>query len=244
MLTIAVCDDNPQFANILTKKIRHLCAFNLPDRIECKIAPEFGSANDVLRYLSKYSINILFLDIDMPQTSGFTLAKTLNEKYPDTVIIFVSAYENFVYSSFEFSPFRFLRKSHLEKELPITFQKVIEKCIIDSETLSFQSTEGEVILRVKDILYFEGEKNYYVIHCTSGVNYRCRGTVTAVENIVRKYDFFRIHSAFVINEEHVEFIDDKGFVHMKDGAVLSVSRRKVSDFKESYMNFIRRRVLK
>lgn len=242
MLTIAVCDDNPQFANILTKKIRQLCAYKLPDRIDCRIAPEFGSADEVLRYLAKYSINILFLDIDMPQTSGFSLAKVLNEKFPDTIIIFVSAYENFVYSSFEFSPFRFLRKSCLEKELPITFQKVIEKCIIDNETLAFKTTEGETILRLKDILYFESEKNYYTIHCLLGAEYRCRGTITAVEEMVAEYDFYRIHSAFVINEEHIEFIDNSDFVHMRGGALLSVSRRKVSDFKENYMKFIRRRL--
>lgn len=245
MLTIAVCDDNPQFAHILTQKIRHLCAHHLPDRIDCQIAPEFGSADEVLQYLSKFSINILFLDIDMPQTNGFHLAKVLNEKYPDTIIIFVSAYDNFVYKSFEFNPFRFLRKDYLEKELPVTLQKVIEKCTMNSETIIFQTTEGEILLRVKDILYFESEKNYYTVHCASGAVYHCRGTIASIEETTKKYDFFRIRSAYIINEEHVECMDDKtGIVQMKDGLVISISRRKVSDFKNSYMEFIRRRFTK
>ena len=71
MLTIAVCDDNPRFAHQLAAKLRELCALQLPDRIDCSIAPAFGSGEDVLRYLQDHIINILFLDIDMPEMNGF-----------------------------------------------------------------------------------------------------------------------------------------------------------------------------
>ena len=80
MLTIAVCDDNPQFANLLTKKIRELCAYHLPDRIDCRITPSFGSSEDVLRYINNHVINIMFLDIDMPKINGFEVLRTMREK--------------------------------------------------------------------------------------------------------------------------------------------------------------------
>ena len=175
MLTIAVCDDNPRFARQLMTKMRELCAYLLPDRIDCRIAPAFGSGEDVLRYMQNHTIDILFLDIDMPRMNGFRLASNLSENYPDTIIIFVSAYDDFVYSSFEYSPFRYLRKSHLEEELSITFKKVIEKYIYDSETMTFSTTEGELILRLRDIIYFEGAKNYYMIRMISDKIYRGRG---------------------------------------------------------------------
>ena len=127
MLTIAVCDDDPAFAYTLTQKLRELCAHYVPDHIDCQILPEFTSATEVLRYLSKYSIDILFLDIVMPQTNGFQLAGVLMERYPNTLILFVSAHDDFVYKSFAFNPFRFLRKEHLAKELPYALQKAVEK---------------------------------------------------------------------------------------------------------------------
>lgn len=240
MLTIAVCDDNPQFSKLLVTKLRQLCAYTLPERILCRVEHPFGSANEVLHYLSVRSINILFLDIDMPEISGFELAQTIKERCPETIIIFVSAYDNFVYSSFEYSPFRFLRKSHLEEELTVTFQKVIEKCILDDETLTFQTTEGEVILRLRDILYIEGDKNYFVIHSIT-TDYRCRGTMATAEKMTAPYDFFRIHSAFIINLEQVDCIDNMGFVRMKDGRALGISRRKIAAFRDAYMQFTRRR---
>ena len=209
--------------------------------IDCGIAHAFGSGEDVLRYLQDHIINILFLDIDMPEMNGFSLASSLRERYPDTIIIFVSAYDDFVYSSFEYAPFRFLRKSHLEEELPITFQKVIEKYMYDSEVMSFDTTDGEVMLRLRDILYFEGEKNYYAIKMLSNITYRCRGTMASIEERLKPYDFFRVHSAFIVNEEHIQSIHDKGDLTMKDGVTITVSRRKMAAFKEAYMQFTRRR---
>ena len=244
MITIAVCDDNPQFARLLKQHLQKLCAYNLPDRIDYTIAPVFGSGDDVVEYLQNNRIDILFLDIDMPHTDGFTLAKMLCDTYPDTIIIFVSSYEEFVYSSFEYCPFRFLRKGHLTQELDITFQKVIEKCILNNETLLFDTTDGEVILRIKDILYFEGQKNYYYIYTLSGKVYKCRGTMESVEKATEKYDFFRIHSAYVVNLEHIDTVNNKGSLTMKNSQNLSISLRRLLDFKNSYMQFIRRRVSK
>lgn len=243
MLTIAVCDDNPHFAMTLSKKLHELCAYNLSERIECQIAPTFNFADDVIGYLKYNPIDVLFLDIDMPKVSGFKLAEYLCEEYPDTVIIFVSSYEDFVYSSFEYCPFRFLRKSHLNQELPITFKKVIDKCLLDKETIAFDTTDGELLFRVKDIVYFEGQKNYFLIKTVSGNAYKCRGTLNSVEKTVEKYDFFRIHSSFIVNFEHIENVENES-VMMKNGQRINIGRNKIGLFKSSYMQFIRRRIAK
>ena len=244
MINIAVCDDNLQFAKLLLQHLKRLCAYKIPPRIDCRLTPAFSSGAEVLAYLKENSIDVLFLDIDMPETNGFELAKILCESHPDTVIVFVSSYEEFVYSSFEYCPFRFLRKSHLTEELDITFQKVIEKCVMNNETLLFYTTDGEVVLRVKDIILFEGQKNYYVIKTVSGKEYKCRGTMGSVESYAGKYDFFRIHSAYIVNFEHIESINNDGFIITKKGQRLSVSKKRASEFKNAYMQYIRRRISK
>ena len=152
MITIAVCDDNFQFAQLLKQYLQKLCTHSIPSRVDCRIAPIFNSGAEVLEYLQSNTIDILFLDIDMPHTNGFELAKILCDIYPSTIIIFVSSYEEFVYSSFEFCPFSFLRKAHLSKELDVTFQRVIEKCILSNEALSFDTTDGEILLRIKSTI--------------------------------------------------------------------------------------------
>ncbi|MBQ8392224.1 MAG: response regulator transcription factor [Clostridia bacterium] len=244
MINIAVCDDNMQFATLLTQHLKKLCAYKIPQRVDCRFAPTFSSAKDVLEYLKDNTIDVLFLDIDMPETNGFKLAEMLCESHPDTIIIFVSSYEEFVYSSFEYCPFRFLRKAHLTQELDITLQKVIEKCILNNETILFDTTDGDIVLRVRDIIFFEGQKNYYIINTVSGAQYKCRGTMESVEGLTSCYDFFRIHSAYVINHEHIESVNSNGYLVMKNKKILNISKRRMSAFKDAYMQFIRRRISK
>lgn len=241
MITIAVCDDNVQFAQLLRQHLQRLCAY-APGRLDLKVAPVFTSAKQVLDYLQESTIDVLFLDIDMPGTNGFELAKMLCEVYPDTVIIFVSSYEEFVYSSFEYCPFRFLRKAHLTQELDATFQKVIERCTINNETLLFETTEGEVLLRVADIMFFESQRNYFYIYVTSGKIYKCRGTIKHVEQLTKGYDFFKIHASYVVNLSHIDTTQKGEHLIMKNGKFLSISKKRASAFKDTYMQFIRRRI--
>ena len=240
MLTIAVCDDNLQFARRLVEKIRVMCATLLPERIICQVVAEFTTAEAVLAYLKNNDISILFLDIEIPKCNGFELAAQINIAYPDVIIIFVSAYDNFVYDSFSYSPFRFLRKSHLETELPEAFEKVIEKCIYNLDTMDFITTDGQATIRIKDILYIEGVKNYYIVHCKNK-DYKCRGTITSIEENTKKYNFFRIHAAYVVNMDNIEKTLNGCTIVMKNGDQLNISQRRYIDFKNSYMKFTRGR---
>jgi DNA-binding LytR/AlgR family response regulator len=180
----------------------------------------------------------------MPNMNGFQLATILQEQYPDTLIIFVSAYDNFVYSCFEYSPFSFLRKTKIEAELPSVIKRAVEKSIVNEETLIFHTIDGDISIRLKDILYFEGEKNYYVIYCASGKNLRCRGTITTVTEMTIKYDFFKIHPAFVINLTHVESVLAPNSIRMRNGITLYISRSNLTAFKQAYMQYTRRRLTK
>ena len=243
MWTIGICDDNPHFAMMLSQKIHELCSIRLSERIDCKVLPSFNSATTVQEYLKTRSINVLFLDIDMPGINGFQLAEHICAEHPDTVIVFVSAYEDFVYSSFMYSPFCFLRKSNLTQELPETFERIVKRCLLDKETLTFDTTDGEEILRIKDIVLFEGQKNYYVIKTTSGKLYKCRGTLGSAEEAVAKYDFFRVQSSYIINLEQIEKVDNDRIV-MRTGENIGISRRRHSEFKSAYLEYIRRRMIR
>lgn len=244
MIRIVICDDNPVFASALSDNITSLCAKIVPDELDCRVGPVFSSAELVLAYLEVNKINIIFLDIDMPRISGFDLAETISVKYPETLIIFVSAYDNFVYSSFAYSPFRFLRKSHLKDELHVALKKAIEKCMHNSIVMDFHSTDGMVSIRSDDIIYFECDKNYYTVFCNGGIKYKCRGTITALEEKCTDNNFFRIHSAYIVNLDHISRVLDNNYIIVSNGETIAISRRRQKEFKDAYMLFVRRRYSK
>ena len=239
MVSVAVCDDNLQFLKLLTSSLRNICAHQLPERIGCDTILQFNSCDDVLSYLENHVINILFLDINMPSKSGFDLAEVLRARYPDIIIIFVSSYDTFVYSSFVYSPFRFLRKSHLEAELPEAFLRAVDTYLNRGRTLSLSTVDGDVTLRVDDILSIESERNYYLVHCAD-ITYRCRGTLTEAEELTKDFDFCRIHAAYIINLANIEKILSASSVQIKGGMVIPVSQRRAGAFREAYMKYTRK----
>lgn len=243
MLKIAVCDDNIQFAQILVEKIRTLCATTVSERILCEIVTAFTTADSVVDYLKDNTIDLLFLDIEMPGRHGFSLAKELNKLYPDIVIVFVSAHNKYVFKSFDFSPLCFLRKNKLEEELPSAFKRAIEKCMYSKDTLDFSTTDGDITLRISDIIYIESQKNYFMIHCKHDT-FKCRGTISKIEQLVKDYDFCRIHAAYLVNFTNLSRQNNENTILMTNGDILPISQRRYSTFKNDYQKFIRRRNIK
>lgn len=241
MIVFAVCDDDTAFAELMTRSLRKLFV-SLPDEIECSVHT-FFSANQVLRYVEQNPIHVLLLDIDMPDKNGFELAEVLQKKSPSTIIVFVSAYDNFVYDSFQYNPFCFLRKEHLRSELSRTVQRVLEKYLSSNETMIFSTVDGDINLRIDDIVYIESVKNYFEIHSAEKKVFRCRGTLASIEEELQKHNFYRTHTAFLINMINIRSVGANRMIELTDGSAFSVSLRKWKGFHEAYMEFSRKRVV-
>lgn len=240
MLTIAVCDDNIQFARTLANRIRKLCATMVPEKIRCDVISAFSDANDVLQYLDANPLALLFLDIDLPGRSGFSLAEELRKSYPELIIVFVSSYDNLVFRSFDYSPLSFLRKSHLESELAPAFSRAIDKYIYAQDSVDFSTTTGNASVRIKDIIYIESQKNYFHICCTNE-SHKCRGTLSQAEQILHDFDFCKIHAAYLVNLANVDRLNNDTTISMSNGIKLNISQRRYTEFKNCYANYLRRR---
>ncbi|MBP0990869.1 MAG: response regulator transcription factor [Oscillospiraceae bacterium] len=240
MLTIAICDDNLHFADTMRKRIYDLCVKYVPEKVDCRVLGVFTSGVELKEFMKDTPVSILFLDIDMPGMSGFELAKNICDDHQETIIIFVSSLDDFVYSSLEYSPFRFLRKSRLNEELQDCFIKVIDKCTSDNESAVFNTVKGDQVIRFKDIVFIENDANYYVVHTGDGTLYKCRGSLNDAENLLSNHDFFRIQQSYLVNFEQIKTVDGKD-VLTKTGERLAISRRCINDFKTAYLKYSRRR---
>lgn len=242
MLNFVVCDDDIMFLERFTKKLKDKVV-GLPEDIEGYVY-SFNNAEQVLKFIKTKPVHILFLDIDMKGMNGFELARELQNQSQETLVIFVSAYDNFVYSSFKFSPFDYIRKSHFVDEFPVVFENAVKKFFMDNETVLFKSVDGDVNIKVRDIIYIESKKNYYDICCGKNTVFRCRGTMSSAENILSPYDFYRIHTAFLVNMENIKISGANRQIVMTDGTEFYVSVRKYGGFKNAYLEFSRRRIVK
>ena len=239
MIRIVFCDDNAAYLESLIAYVRQECTALFGTEQDVSIGPIFDNGPAVLQYIDKNHVDALFLDIDMPEMSGFDVAKTVCEEYPDIKIVFVSAYDNFVYSSFEYYPFAFLRKSHLAEEFPKIFSRLAEKLIKSDHQIRLVTTEGIKSVDSNSILYVESERNYCTVHLIYGTKYFCRSTLTSFEKEIAGGDFFRIHAAFIVNLEHVERIMEDSTVLVQN-QILPIAQKRAKEFKKAYMDYVRR----
>lgn len=244
MIQIAICDDQPIHMRRLAQMIRDICARKIPDEFDCQTYEGFYSAEDIIKYLKKNTINILFLDIELDGMNGFELAALLNREFPEIIIIFVSAYENYVYSAFEYAPFRFLRKSHLNEELESALVAAVSNMMSKNKTIVLNTSDGKFETRLADIIYFESEKNYLIARLVGNMTYRFRNTVSGISDQLKNDDFYKIHQAFVINLANIKRISGYSDVIMCNGETLPISSRNASGFKKAYMDFTNRRFTK
>ena len=224
--------------------IQDICAYKVPEKFDCRTYEGFYSAECIIDYLKKHVINILFLDIELEGMSGFELAAVLNREFPDIIIIFVSAYENFVYSAFKYTPFRFLRKSCLEDELESALLDAIDSLTSKNKVIELNTAEGKIETRLSDIVYFESEKNYLIAHLLGNESYRFRNTIAGIFEQLKDDGFYKIHQSFVINLENIKRISGHSDVIMCNGVTLPISLRNASGFKKAYMEYTNRRLVK
>ena len=210
MIRIAFCDDNIQFLRLLRDSVQRECRRLFLKKDDYLIGPALGCGEAVFEYITENPIDLLFLDIDMPGMSGFDIAKRLCVEYPKLKIVFVSAYDNFVYSSFEYYPVAFLRKSLISDELPKVLRRVIGGIRASQRRITLATTEGERSVVLQDVTYIESDRNYCKVNMLNNKTYICRCTMAFLEEQVKELDFFRIHSAFLINLAHVERILNSG----------------------------------
>ncbi len=238
MLSIAVCDDAALHAAV--KDLIEETAAELPE--ECRVCGVFSSAAQVLDYLKKGSIDLLILEIELGGLGGFDLAARLNRDHREIIIIFVSSNADYVFRSFEFEPFRFIRKSRLVEELPPALRAAAETLASGRAVMTVNfAGGGTVSLREREILYFESSRNYLVAHTSDGEAFKFRGTVKKLLEQLKSRDFCRVHRSFVINLREIRCIEGRTGVLMKDGASLPVSTRLTSQFERSYTEFTNRR---
>jgi DNA-binding LytR/AlgR family response regulator len=176
----------------------------------------FANPIEVYHFLQKNSIDILLLDIDMPEMSGLDLLKML-KKQPATIL--VTSKTEFALQAFELDAIDYIVKP---PEYP-RFLKAIQKAIQFLETngkenISNESNASEIFVKVSgklirlplnEILFIEALSDYVLIHTEDKRQYVVYATMKYFEEKLSAYKHFkRIHRSYIVNMQKVKSIDE------------------------------------
>lgn len=231
--TCLIVEDEPLARNLLTEYVKKVSFLNL-----VKACSNPMEALDVLR---TNTIDILFLDIQMPEITGITLLKILQKK---PMVILTTAYSEYALESYELDVVDYLLK-------PITFDrflKAVDKAaqrITTPATTIIEKSAGEsapdfvfvkdgtklVKINFDDILYVEGLKDYVTIH-TKTQKVVTLQRLKSLEQQLPPEKFIRIHHSFIIALKAIEVVH-KGEVQIGN-AMIPIS----DSYKKAFRDLI------
>lgn len=224
-------------------------------RPDIRVTAKFYDAREALDFLKSNTVDLIFLDIEMPGINGFELLEGL--PYPSFDVIFVTAYDRYAIKAFRYSAASYLLKPVDPMELSQTIDswilkknkifdlaqlQLLQNLLLSEKRLKNKigvpTSDGLEFLTIDEIVRCESESNYTWFHSTGNTRILVCRTLKEVESILGDAGFLRIHHSHLINPTFVrKYIrHDGGFIVMEDGTKLSISRTKKSRISELLNN--------
>ncbi|AZB25971.1 MULTISPECIES: LytR/AlgR family response regulator transcription factor [Chryseobacterium] len=204
-----IVDDN----DIARTTLAHL-AKQVPD---LSIVSEFSNAIEAYHYLQSNSVDLIFLDIEMPEMTGIELTKTLSGK--ETIIIFTTSKKEYALEAFELNIADYL----LKPIMPVRFLQAVSKAqtILESRKENVEVTRDEFLfvrdsnitrrLKLDDIFYAEAMGDYVKFY-TKEKMFAIHGKMKTAEERLPKDHFIRVHRSYIVSVGKIDTLQDGGIM--------------------------------
>ncbi len=197
--TCIVVDDEPNAREVLKRYIGKVGWLDFRG--------EFKDPFQALSFLQVNTIDVVFLDINMPDLSGMQLVKSLG-KLP--AIIFTTAYSEYAVEGFEISAIDYLLKPiRLERFLQAVNKLSWEGKGLDTPRDYVMVKSGHELHKISldEILFLQKDSNYIEIHTVSGTKTLIRENMNNLFNVFPESQFIRTHKSFAVSRLHVKVIE-------------------------------------
>lgn len=193
--------------------------------------------------IEEHKPDIVFLDIQMPDGTGFDLLKAIPNK--DFEVIFITAHEEFAIKAIKFSALDYILKPIDPEELRAAVERALEGMSQQKETPQFEALQNNInptrkkrlvlktqesvhVVDLDNIIRCEADRNYTSFYLTEGKKILVSRTLKEYETLLTGHSFLRVQQSHLINLNFVERYDkgNGGSVVMKDGSEVPLSSAK------------------
>lgn len=195
-----------------------------------KLVESFANPLDSLKVLKNEKIDLVFLDIQMPELKGTDFAKMIPQ---ETKFIFTTAYSEYALQGYELSAMDYLLK-------PITYERFL-KAVYKFEKQDSSKVEDELLIiksgydlykiHFKDITHIESDSEYVKFYTENGKKIMSYQSLKALEKTLPSKWFMRVHRSYIINKNKVTALKGKDL--FLDTITIPVSNSYFDNVKET-----------
>lgn len=225
-LNIMICEDEPECASIISQ----FC-HNPPD---FRVVNTVYNGKDLFSKINK-EINVLTLDIKLPDINGITMAKKIRQIYPHLKIIIITAHQEYHKDAFQIYVYDYISKFEITNRLPETLTRIKHEYKNDTinKRIKIRVNQEIVYLKTSDIIAVKSEcrkirivtdKNEYLINNTLKNMYKKLGK-----------NHYRCHRSFIVNLKAIKSImgnRDNCKTVLSNDITVPVSRNKVKHIRD------------
>jgi two-component system LytT family response regulator len=219
---------------------------------------EVNNVKGAIEILMNEQIDLIFLDVEMPEVSGFDLIKLVPKELLTFEVIFVTAYDRYAIQAIRNSALDFILKPVQQNELTDAFNKFIEKRNEKLEVLNHKllhlihskentkstnriglpTMQGYIFINEEDIIQCEADNTYTIFQLTNNKKIVVSKTLKECEETLNENIFFRLHHSHLVNLGFVrEYVrGEGGHVVLTNEQIVPVSRSK----KQTFLSMVKR----
>lgn len=232
-MRILICDDERQYTDSLEQYVnKYMTARNANFEVETVCDPKIVLNNNT-------TYQLVFLDIQMNEIDGISLAKVLKERNSKVVIFFVTSFKDYQDDAMDLRAFRFFEKPINPERLYSGLDKAME--YIDESYIDFYiytNNEQKKIL-TDEVIYVERGNRQVTLVTTHG-NYTTRETFDEWCDILQNSFFYRVHKSFIVN---LHYITSYKYTELwiQNNIRIPIATRRQADFHKFWFAYLRRR---
>lgn len=235
-----IIDDDPFIRELLKDKLDHY----FPDIIVVSAA---SNGKEGIQEIEKHKPELIFLDVEMTDMTGFEMLSQLSEINFRT--IFITSYSHYAIKAIRFNALDYLlkpidlgelkksikrfktsNKKEIQKEnLSLALKNVASKNV-SNHTLILKTQDGNLSLVLNDIIHIEGERNYSNIYLKNGSKKLVTKTLIELEELLDSKGFYRCHKSHILNAKHITSYKNGNLVQLCQTIKIPISRRKKKSF--------------
>lgn len=187
---------------------------NYAEKIEnLSLEKIFNKQSDAQKYLNKFPVDLIFLDIEMPARNGLDFYKVISQ---NTKVIFTTAYSEYAVDAFSVNAVDYLLKPFSFERFKTAVEKI--KTSQDADEVRHLSIRADYKLHkinYEDIQLIEGLDDYIRIHLKDSSKITARSSMKSILEKLSEKEFVRVHRSFIVPVSDIRTIVNKN-IHISD----------------------------